>query len=137
MKSVPVHGHTTDMGATSEPTATPGLSEVAVLPEGVADFSDGGDTVLQDLAHLTTLQTDMGVPAGIFVRDDLAEGSRRANEECTALGVERDVVDDSPGRDEAQGNDIAGLDSEGAKNTEGKRSGGRRLRLSTFRRCLY
>ncbi|PPQ69484.1 hypothetical protein CVT25_002049 [Psilocybe cyanescens] len=121
MKIVRVHSHTAHGRSDAQPARTTGFAQHTVLPQGVADFSNGRTAITQDLAHFAALKTDLDVFRAFFVCDDLSESSRGTYEDTRASGGEGNGVDDSAGGDEVQRKDISWLEDHGAEKTEGKR----------------
>ena len=65
-----VHGKTTDRGANVEPAGSSSLSELAMLPGGVADDADGCGSILLDTAHLARLETNDNTVGALVARND-------------------------------------------------------------------
>ena len=126
----PVHGHTANLGAVTEPAVATGFAEVAAPPERVADPPDSRDAVLQDLADFSALETDLRVLAVVLVLHDGAVPARGADEQRATLRVECDAVHGCAWRDETKGNDVAGLEEDGAEQAERERRRRGRHRFS-------
>lgn len=118
---VRVHGDTTDFRSASQPSASAGLPQAAVLPQGIADLANGGHAVLKHLPDLPALQPNLCIAVAVRVGDDRPEGPRRADEDAASFRLERDVVNLGAMGDELDGQDVARFDGERPKQAHGER----------------
>lgn len=89
-----VHGQTTHRGPNVQPAGSSSLSELAMLPGGIADDADGGSGTLLDTPHLTRLQADDDTVGALVARNDSGMGSSRAAEDGTSVCSRPHRVDD-------------------------------------------
>lgn len=103
-----VHGATTHLGTTAEPTAPTCLTDGAVLVSEVADLANGSPALLVHVAKFTRGQAEKDMLA--LLGHDLSVAPGAAAQLAASSGGKLDVVDPSSQRNRHQPHGVAWLD---------------------------
>lgn len=107
-----VHGNTTDRGPDVEPSASTGLSKLAVMVMGITRNADGGAGILADLPDLTALKTHIDIFSShdsdtivshlLLLAFHNGERTGTATKDGASLGMRPHVEDGSTDGDQMQ-----------------------------------